>query len=604
MSAFGGERETILIVDDEPDILVALEDLLEDRYRVLTSNAPREALDILAREPSVALILSDQRMPGMTGDQFLAAARTASDADSILLTGYADLSAVVAALNLGGVSGYIAKPWEPGALRAAVAAGVERTRLRRALRTEQALLRGLMDSVPSVIAFKDAQGRVVRTNASEDHPFADAPEAAQALAAGQPVQVVEEQATLAGPVWTERQFVPLRDAAGHLLVIERDVTDQKMAEIRLRQADKLQALGTLAGGVAHDFNNLLTAILGSLELAGRRLPDAEKVKRYLDNASLAARKGAALTHRLLGFSRQQESQPQVVDVAHTLMGMDAILVRTLGGSARIAWDLPEDLWSAHVEPDQLELAVLNLSVNARDAMPDGGVITISARNLAMAGEASRHDLPDGDYVLVTVRDTGQGISPELMARIFEPFFTTKPVGKGTGLGLSMVYGFAQRSGGAIDIESQPGEGTAVNLYLPRGRGACLAVTEDAQDDLVPAAQPTRRVLVVDDDPTVRAVTVAMVRDLGHRVIEAEDGDQALIRVREARPDLMIADFAMPGMTGLELAKAAKDMIPEIRVILVTGHADVTPERTDLSMVRKPFENRELADRIRSVLTDA
>ncbi|AYV46987.1 hybrid sensor histidine kinase/response regulator [Caulobacter flavus] len=604
MSVQSGERPTILVVDDEPDILVALEDLLEDRYRVLTSNAPGKALDILAQEPSVALILSDQRMPGLTGDQFLAAARSISDADSILLTGYADLSAVVSALNLGGVSGYVAKPWEPEALRAAVAAGVERTRLRRALRTEQALLRGLMDSIPAVIAFKDAQGRVVRTNASDAHPFADAPEGAEALAAGQPVQVVTEEATLGGPVWTERQYVPLRDEAGHLLVIERDVTDQKMAEIRLRQADKLQALGTLAGGVAHDFNNLLTAILGSLELAGRRLPDADKVRRYLDNASLAARKGAALTHRLLGFSRQQESQPKVVDVADTLMGMDAILVRTLGGAVRIAWDLPADLWPAHVEPDQLELAVLNLSVNARDAMPGGGVISISARNFAMSGPTARHDLPDGDYVLVTVRDTGEGISPELMARIFEPFFTTKPVGKGTGLGLSMVYGFAQRSGGAIDIESQPGEGTAVNLYLPRGSGDCGPGEDCPPVDVALDKQPSRSVLVVDDDPTVRAVTVAMVRDLGHRVIEAEDGEQALRRVRETRPDLMIADFAMPGMTGLELARAAQDLAPGIRVILVTGHADVTPERTDLSLVRKPFENRELADRIRSVLADA
>ncbi len=592
---------TILIVDDEPDILVALQDLFEPRYRVLTTTSPAEGLEILGRK-DVALIISDQRMPGMTGDRFLKAAREITDAPSILLTGYADLSAVMAALNEGGVSGYVAKPWEPDALRAMVDGAVERVRLRRALQVEGALLGGLMENLPAAVAFKDDKGRIVRVNrlfaqalgrdciGQPAPPASEAMRAAEAEAAasGAPVIIQEERAS----VWIEVAYVPILGPAGrHVAVLERDITIEKQAEARLRQADKLQALGTLAGGVAHDFNNLLTAILGSLELAARRLDDTERTKRYLENAAAAAERGAALTKRLLSFSRQDDGEVGAVDVAEALAGMEDLLDRTLGAEVTVELAVPPGLWPAQAEADQMELAVLNLCINARDAMPSGGVIVIGGENLS-----DPPDLPPGDYVAVTVADQGEGIAPDHLRRIFEPFFTTKPVGKGTGLGLSMVYGFAQRSGGTVTVESAEGSGTTVRLLLPRA-------SEAAPPRIAPVRAETARsgggkVLVVDDDDAVRTVTAGLLRELGYETMEAGDGPAALALLDGgAEPDLMVVDYAMPGGNGLEVARAVCARRPGLPVILVTGYAEPDIDAGDIPVLRKPFDEAALAAHI-------
>lgn len=619
-------RPTLMLVDDEADILVALQDLFEDRYRVLAFNAPIEALERLDGGEDVAVIVSDQRMPGMTGDVFLAQARSRSDASAILLTGYADLSAVTTALNAGGIVGYAPKPWEPEALRAMVAAACEQHRLRRALRQEQALLQGLMAHVPYAVAFKDREGRFLQLNpekaralgrAGEDclgktqqELGGPAPSDAErrALTMGVASQEVLETPAAAGSTWLQLDYVPLLGPSGDvqtLVVTERDVTAQRVAEQQLRQSDKLRALGTLAGGVAHDFNNLLTAIVGSLELASKRLGNEQAVRRYLDNATLAAQRGAALTQRLLGFSRRTDSEPVVIDMAAALLAIRDLLARTLGGGVQVDWRVADGLWPSCVEPDQLEVAVLNLAINARDAMPGGGRILLDARNAVVAPEEATADLAAGDYVVLTVSDDGEGIAPDVLERVLEPFFTTKPVGKGTGLGLPMVYGFAQRSGGGLLIRSEMGRGTDVALYLPRASPE----TDCGEPRPVPseATEAVRGViLVVDDEPGVRAVTAASLRDVGHRVYEAQDGASGLklLEDHKAEIDLVLVDFAMPGMNGLEFVEEARRHRNELPVILLTGYFDVEATPPEVTVIHKPFTQLTLQSAIASVLTTA
>jgi signal transduction histidine kinase len=598
-------RPCILVVDDEPDILVALEDLFEAEYEVLKAGSGREALAIVAARPDLDVIISDQRMPEMTGDAFLSRAREISDAAAILLTGYADLSAVVAALNQGGIVGYAPKPWEPEGLRAMVAGAAERRRLRRALAREQALLRGLMDHIPAEVALKGRDGRHLQVNrrkaeslgasgAAEDRLSADE---AEALRTGEPVLTTVEQATPHGPKWIETETVPIRGASGeveHLAVVSRDVTVQKLAELQARQSDKLRALGTLAGGVAHDFNNLLTAILGSLDLARRRLAEPEALPKYLDNAVNAAERGASLTKRLLAFSRQTDSRARLVDVAAVLRGAKDLLLQTLGPAVEIAWEVSPEIWPCVLEADQLELALLNLGVNARDAMDGRGRISISARNLTLPADDDALALAAGDYVVVEVADTGHGMSREILNRVMEPFFTTKPTGKGTGLGLPMVYSFVQRSGGAMRLESEPGQGATVILYLPRGQDASA---ERAGDPPQSATADGRRlcVLVVDDEPIVREVTVDFLREQGHEVIEADNGVSALalFHANREKIDLAVFDFAMPGMNGVDLAVAARTRRPDLPVILLTGYFDLNTVPSDISIMHKPFTDSGL-----------
>jgi len=616
-SGMNPKNGAILVVDDEPDILVALEDLFENDYRVLSTTSPLKALDIIESEPDIAVIISDQRMPEMQGDEFLARARARSDAEAILLTGYADLKAVIGAVNKGRIMAYVPKPWDPTALSSMVASAYERRILARELDTERALLRGLMENTGDQISFKDLEGRFVRLNASKARSFNLDPETClgrkegdflpperakaveeaerQAIAARKPSERVEErQASDGGTQWVLVNHIPILDEAGavtNIATIERDITERKLMEMRLRQADKMQALGTLAGGVAHDFNNLLMAVLGSLDLASRRAPDDPRLTRLLQNAIYAAERGASLTQRLLSFSRQRDLRLQAVDVNQVINDMNDLLTRTLGGFIRIEKNLAERLWLAMVDPDQLELAVLNLCINARDAMSEKGTLTLSTRNQSVE-EGQITDLGRGDYVVISVADTGTGMPPEILSRVLEPFFTTKEVGKGTGLGLSMVYGLAQQSGGTVTISSTVGVGTTVELYLSRtATGQSDAPHEEAST--APAAAKVR-ILLVDDDAEVRTVTAAYLSEMGHRVVEAADGASALDILRaDDQFDLLVADFAMPGMTGLDLAERARGLRSDLGILLITGYAD--PERMpeNYPVLHKPFGRDEL-----------
>lgn len=385
-----------------------------------------------------------------------------------------------------------------------------------------------------------------------------------------------------------------------------DVTERRVAEEALRQAQKLEAVGQLTGGIAHDFNNLLAVVLGNLELAAKRAPNDARLLALLDHATQAAQRGASLTQRMLAFARRQDLNPEPVNIPDLVLGMAELMRRSIGPSVRIETRFPLGLPRARVDANQLELALLNLAVNARDAMPDGGTITISAREEVVAAPAGDPDyegppepgvLSGGRYFCLSISDTGVGMDADTLARATEPFFTTKGVGKGTGLGLAMVHGLAAQSDGKLVLESQPGRGTTATIYLPIAEAARIRLEPEAEDeDVVPAGETgAQRVLVVDDDALVLAATGAMLEDLGCAVTEAASGQEAL-RILESGVsfDVVLTDQAMPGMTGVQLAAAISGRWPSLPIILGTGYAEL-PADAKAGMMRlgKPFSRETL-----------
>jgi signal transduction histidine kinase len=364
-------------------------------------------------------------------------------------------------------------------------------------------------------------------------------------------------------------------------------------EEQAHQARKMEAIGQLTGGIAHDFNNLLAVIVGSLDLAGRHVRSDDRVMRLLQNALQAAQRGAKLTSQLLAFSRRQRLEAGPVDVNLLISGMGDLLYRTLGGKISVSLRLGGDLWPALADVNQLELAILNLAINARDAMPDGGGITIQTRNANAIDQAGDDAVIGQDAVVIELHDTGCGMSADVLARAFEPFFTTKDVGKGTGLGLAQVYGTIKQLGGEVRVDSRVGEGTAFRLYLPRAEAPVAANFLSSACGPLTAVQH-RSVLLVDDDPQVRSAAADMVRELGHHVTAVASGADALRRIGGNTFDLLLVDQAMPGMTGLELAARAKVVRPDLHVLLVTGYPDpgALPPAVD-AVLRKPFSLEEL-----------
>jgi PAS domain S-box-containing protein len=381
-----------------------------------------------------------------------------------------------------------------------------------------------------------------------------------------------------------------------------DVTARKQAEEALRQAQKIEIVGQLTGGVAHDFNNLLAVVLGNLELLRKRLPDDPNLSRFVENAIQGAQRGAALTQRMLAFARRQDLKADAVDVPDIVRGMADLLQRSIGPTVRIETRFPLGLPSAQVDANQLELALLNLAVNARDAMPEGGMITIAGREESVDLGDGR-GLSPGRYICLSVADSGEGMDEATLARAMEPFFTTKGTGKGTGLGLSMVHGLAERSGGRLFLRSRKGEGTTAEIWLPVAAvGTDTLQAEKTAPRIDRPALRAVRVLAVDDDDLVLTNTSAMLEDLGHKVIEATSGQEALdVLQRDRKVDLVITDQAMPGMTGVQLAEAVKAKWPHIAVVLATGYAEL-PSSTDLPKLSKPFNQDALARAIVDCVT--
>jgi PAS domain S-box-containing protein len=418
--------------------------------------------------------------------------------------------------------------------------------------------------------------------------------------------------------WANVVIDPVRDETGELVgfaKVTRDMTERRAAQQALEetraaffQAQKMEAIGQLTGGVAHDFNNLLTAVIGSLEMLRKRLPDDPRSVQLLDNAIEGARRGASLTQRMLAFARRQELSAIPIDLKALVSGMMSLLQRSIGPEIEVRTEFGPGLKAVIADANQLELALLNLAVNARDAMPNGGSVDIAARNETVSS-GHRTGLPTGEYVCLSVTDHGQGMDEKTLARATEPFFTTKGVGKGTGLGLSMVHGLAEQLGGRLLLRSQPDRGTTAEIWLRPAGDTPHAETppapkETEPDENRPANLPARprTILAVDDDGLVLMNTVAMIEDMGHRVLEATSGRKALELLQgEPEIDLVITDQAMPQMTGLQLAQEIERLRPGLPVIIATGYAELPMSSGIFVKLDKPFFEQQLEAAINKAL---
>jgi signal transduction histidine kinase len=533
------DKVNILLVDDQPAKLLSYEAILSELGENLVKAASaREALEHLLKT-DVAVMLIDVCMPELDGFELAAMIR---EHPRFCRTAIIFVSAIqVTDLDLlrgyaAGAVDYVPVPVVSDLLRAKVRVFADLYRKTRQLETLNAEL----------------ERRVAERTAELAHANAD----------------------------LERR-------------VEERTREREAALAQVHEMRKVESLGQLTGGVAHDFNNLLMAILGNLEILRKNIPADVKPRRLIDGAIQAAERGATLTKRMLAFARRQELQPATVDVPKLVDSMVEMLRRSLGPNIEIVTEFEDDVPAARVDPNQLELALLNLALNARDAMPNGGRLTISARRDRVEQDVVPR-LPAGDYVRIAERDTGIGMEESTLKRATEPFFTTKGAGRGTGLGLSMVDGLVAQSGGAMRIGSRLGTGTAVELWIP--------VSEFEKPDEIPVIRAARvddirpcRVLVVDDDPIVAAGTAAMLEDLGHSAIEVASAEIALA-VLEAQSDIdfVITDHAMPGMTGTELAQRIGHLRPNMPVVLASGYTELPVDELGLPRLTKPYRQEELA----------
>jgi PAS domain S-box-containing protein len=412
--------------------------------------------------------------------------------------------------------------------------------------------------------------------------------------------------------WANVLIDPIRDSDGDIIgfaKITRDMTEKRAMQEQLQQSQKMEAIGQLTGGVAHDFNNLLTVILGNLDTVSRLLPASEmRLQRAIDQATLGAQRAATLTSQLLAFSRRQPLNPKRTDVNQLVIGMSDLIRRSLGENIEVEHRLSPDLWPVEVDAHHLESALLNLAVNARDAMPTGGRLTIETSNTHIDTPFSASEsIALGDYVAMTIRDSGTGMTLDVRARAFDPFFTTKPIGQGTGLGLSQVFGFVRQSGGHIELTSEVGRGTTVHIYLPRSVAAIEPAEPQRVDDGVPVGDRSETILVVEDDDGVRQYSVESLRELGFSILEAAHGTRAL-EILDAHPEvsLLFTDVGLPGMNGGELVREVRRRRPKLKVLFTTGYArDALENRGRLDpgigLLTKPFTRAELGARLREVL---
>jgi len=649
----------VLVVDDDENNLLAIRTVLEDLAEVVTASSGDDALRELLRH-EFAVILLDVYMPGMDGYEAAGIIRSREQSRRIPIVFLSAVNKESAHLLRGyamGAVDYVFKPVEPAVLRSKVSvfvdlylmrreierkalqerelldanlkANAERLRVERELRIAEQRQAALIDSLP-ILFYLETAGVTPRRPRLVSGDFV--------AMTGFSVADIDNQPTLwhdrlhpedraraeaalnaratGGPLAMEYrwqhadgsyrhildQAVPLGDTdgraaeyAGTLL----DVTERKNLENKLVQAQKMDAIGQLTGGIAHDFNNLLAAVLSGLGLIEKRVPLADEHRRILDMTRRAAEQGSELVGRLLAFARKQTLEPAPVDLARLAGAASDLLAHTLGGLVQCDWQIAGDVWPAYADEAQLELALMNLIINARDAMAEGGTITVSTANRQI-GADEEPGLAPGDYVGLIVRDHGAGMSPDVLARVLEPFFTTKAIGKGTGLGLSMVYGFVEQSGGAIRIESHVGKGTSVTMWLPRAHEATAPLPMATDEAPLIGETPPLRILLVDDHPEVRATTAALLEDNGHAVVEAKDGSNAL-RLLAAKQsfDLLITDYAMPNISGAEVIAGSRKLRPELAAIMITGYADpaMLPPAQQATLLTKPFTPAQMNEAI-------
>lgn len=763
----------MLLVDDEPQVLVALEDLLSDEFIVLKSESPEEALEIAANTEELAVIVSDQRMPRLPGSELFARLGNASTARRILVTGFADLSAVVRAVNDGKIFAYVTKPWDGADLKQKVHQAADQFRLVKEVTSERQLLQDLMQNVPDGICFKDRQLRIRGANRAFallmgvpeetdlsgrtlDEISPDMPNIAEnreqelrILATGEvvldavrdlsqhgntrwvsetkaPVRGMDgsivglvgitrdvtervlmtqslgaserrltQQTRLLNAIlnsmrdsviaadleggcllfnreaekmfgsaapsgkvsdWARAQPIHERDDAfmrdenpllravlGHRvddvevvlnasgdkklltvagselrdeqgarvggLALVRDVTAQRSLEKQLVQAQKMEAIGRLAGGVAHDFNNLLSIIASYGNFVKQTLTEGTAMED-VDQILSAVNRAAGLTRQLLAIGRRQATNQHPIQINEVVQSMEQMLRRVIGEDIRVSTRLSPSLGLVKADVGQLEQVLLNLAVNARDAMPNGGTLTFETSQITVAPTAggTPAPVPPGEYVKLTVVDTGSGIAPEDLKRVFEPFFTTKETGKGTGLGLATVYGIVHQVGGNVDVSTELGRGTCFTILLPVADAAVVGASAGSVSTLPPP--PTAvTVLLVEDDDAVRTVTSRILQARGYKVFEARSPSEAL-RIRHDVAEeihLLLADVTLPELTGVELARKLAEFSPEMRVLFMSGYTDLASRDMQdvdarVAYLEKPFSPYSLAEKVSEILS--
>ncbi|HKQ71601.1 MAG TPA: response regulator [Polyangiaceae bacterium] len=599
-------KDRILLVDDEPQVLVALEDLFCEKFVVFKSDSAEAALALLESERDIAVVITDQRMPKMTGDELLARLGTTAETLRILLTGYADLAAVVRAVNEGKIFAYVTKPWDANDLCLKVEQAAVRFRMANELAYERKLLHDLMDNVPDGIYFKDEELKFVRANRSfasilgtqepgdlvgkrvgEIDPLrGDGDEDGERtiLSSGTPaLDVLRERRRGDLRRWLSETTAPVRSVHGDiigLVGISRDVTERieteealRRSEEQLRQAQKMEAIGQLAGGIAHDFNNLLSVIDGYGQLVMAALP-ADQIREDVGEMLAASRRAAALTRQLLTFSRRQFVQPQAHDLNEIVTNVEKMLRRVIGENITLIMELSPTLGCAKIDAGQVEQVILNLAINARDAMPEGGKLIVETSNVKLDDiYAEEHEGgAPGPHVMLAVSDTGTGMDEATRKRIFEPFFTTKEVGKGTGLGLSTVYGIVQQSNGRIEVYSELGLGSSFKVYFPRVDHRAEASSVPRKVSSAPVRAAT--ILLVEDDEAVRRIAARVLRENGHTVFEARRPSEARsISVEHAAAiDLLLTDIVMPEISGPRLVEELSATCPRMQVLYMSGYA--------------------------------
>jgi PAS domain S-box-containing protein len=626
MSDAGEMRRVLIVEDDSASAELERRVLSRAGFVPLVAPSLAEARRLLGSGNFSALLL-DYRLPDGDAWDLVATARDMVPHVPVILVTAMGNEAVAAEAVLRGVSEYIRKA---DGFHDQLATAVERaTRLARTheeLRRNDSLFRTIADHATDAIVLLDGDDAILWASAAAEQVFAgevralvgrkleeflhpdDRPQfrqLAQASEAGRPIFRCRDKDG------RYLSFEPTFRAIGHgpdarTLGVLRDVTERLQLEERLRHHQRLEAIGQLTGGIAHDFNNLLAVVIASLDVLRGELEEQTLAYELAGDALDAALRGAELTSRLLAFARRQPLRPEQCDVNATIGAMMKLLGRTLGDDISIELSLAPDLWPVLVDPMQLETALANLATNARDAMPKGGRLIITTGNVYLdPAYAARHpEVTPNDYALIEVRDTGEGIPPEILDRIFEPFFTTKDTGKGTGLGLSMVFGFMKQSGGHISAGSELGKGAAIRLYLPRSPTADAA---DATASSTPA-DDGRTILVVEDNAKLRKITARQLREAGYRVLEATDGTAALAILESGAPvGLLFTDIVMPGVPdGNELARLGLLRRPGLKVVLTSGFSDLPATGTSIpptrySLLHKPYRRTTLLQTVREAL---
>jgi PAS domain S-box-containing protein len=652
------EPVRVLVVDDDERNLIAISNVLEDVAEIVVAKSGEEALRHLLRT-EFAVILLDVYMPGLDGYETAALIREREQTRRVPIVFLSAVNKEMEHLLRGYASGavdYVFKPVEPTVLRSKVAvfvdlyamrkevqrnaeqqkrlldenlrANAERLHAEQQLRLAEQRQAAIIASLPIILYLEDvgAEQRVPKyasgnfealTGYTLDavrgtpglwaerlHPEdRERVQAALATRAQGGAHSVEYRWRCADDEYRHflDQAVLVRDSAGEPIEYAGtllDISDRRELESQLNHIRKMDAIGQLTGGIAHDFNNLLAAVLGGIGMIERRIPLDPDQQRLVGMTRHAAEQGSELVRHLLAFSRRQKLEPAAIDVADLAKAVGSLLAHTLGGLVELQWEREDGLPHVFADGAQLELAIMNLVINARDAMPEGGTVTIDAgtREVRAREDVEGISLEAGRYVVLTVSDTGCGIAPGQIDQVMEPFFTTKAVGKGTGLGLSMVYGFAKQSGGAIRLTSELGKGTRVEIWLPAASGAVqppLGAVEPA-----PAGRSRRlNILLVDDHEGVRATTAAMLQDLGHKVSDVGEGAAALDMVRK-RPDafdLVLSDYAMPRLSGTDLVQRLREIRPALPAVIITGYAEpnLRPGGDVIPVLIKPFTPGQL-----------